>query len=123
MAAWTDDQLNRFAAVQELDVAPLRADGETHRAPTPIWFVIVDGQMIARAFTGQKSHWYRAAIRQGRGAATLAGQTFEVAFTPGADASEDAVDAEYRRKYGSSSALPPMLEATAKSAVVTIAAV
>ena len=38
MSAWTDDELRRIGQTQELEIAPVRRNGEL-RGRTPIWVV------------------------------------------------------------------------------------
>ncbi|MGO3325915.1 DUF2255 family protein [Gordonia sp. (in: high G+C Gram-positive bacteria)] len=46
---WTDEQLERFDAVRELEIAVRRADG-TLRSWTPIWVVCVGGDVYVRTW-------------------------------------------------------------------------
>jgi hypothetical protein len=64
---WSKDQLRRIAAADDLNISPFRADGVTYGTPTWIWSVAVDGALYARAYNGQNSRWYQAAMRQKAG--------------------------------------------------------
>ena len=59
-AGWTFDELARIGDADELEVAPLRADGTTRR-PTPIWVVRVGDALYVRSWRGDGGAWYSAA--------------------------------------------------------------
>ena len=52
----------------------------THGTPTWVWSVVVDGGLYVRAYHGQGSRWYKAALRQKVGRITAAGMTKDAAF-------------------------------------------
>lgn len=80
MAEWTKDELTKIAAADDLHISPFRDDGVTSGTPTWIWSVVVEGDLYVRAYNGQNSHWYQAALRQKAGRITVAGITKEVSF-------------------------------------------
>jgi hypothetical protein len=82
MAAWCQDELRKVAKVDDLHISPFREDGVTYGTPTWIWSVTVGEDLYVRAYYGQSSRWYRAAIREKAGRITSAGMTKEVAFEP-----------------------------------------
>lgn len=118
--AWTNDDLGRIAATDDLHVAPFREDGATYGTPTWIWSVVVDGALFVRAYNGQDSRWYRAAMRQRAGRITAAGMTKDVSFEPVEGAIGDQIDAAYRAKYTGSPYLGSMVSARARSATVRV---
>jgi hypothetical protein len=73
-----------------------------------------------RAYNGQHSRWYQAAIRQKAGRITVAGMTKEVAFEPVDGAINDLIDDAYREKYKGSPYLHSMIGSRARSATVKI---
>ena len=77
---FTEDELSRIVAADDLRIAPLRDDGKTPGTPTWIWCVGVEGELYVRAYNGQRSRWYQAAARQRAGRITAAGMTRDVAF-------------------------------------------
>jgi hypothetical protein len=79
---WPKDELNKIAGTDDLHISPFRDDGKTYGTPTWIWSVVVDGALYVRAYNGQKSQWYQAALRQKAGRITAAGITKDVAFGP-----------------------------------------
>ncbi len=59
-ATWTADELERIAAAEELEMAPLRPDS-TPRRPGPIWVVRVGDDLYVRSWRGTGGSWFRAA--------------------------------------------------------------
>jgi hypothetical protein len=113
--------LRKLAGADDLHVAPFREDGVTYGTPTWIWSVVVAGNLYARAYNGQKSSWYQAALRQKAGRITVAGMTKEVAFAPVDGPIQDRIDEVYRAKYHDSPYLDSMIGTQARSATVKIA--
>ena len=64
MTAWPKEELRKIAEADDLHISPFREDGVTYGTPTWIWSVAVDGALYVRAYNGQKSSWYVAAVRQ-----------------------------------------------------------
>ena len=120
MTAWTSEELRRIAETDDLHISPFREDGVTYGTPTWIWSVVVGDGLYVRAYNGQRSPWYQAALRQKAGRITAAGMTKEVAFEPADGAVDDRVDEAYRAKYGSSPYLGPMIGDRARAATVRI---
>jgi hypothetical protein len=120
MATWLKDELSEIAETDDLHIAPFREDGVTYGTPTWIWSVAVDDGLYVRAYNGQDSRWYEAAIRQKAGRITAAGITREVSFEPVDGPANDLIDDAYRAKYKSSPYLNPMIGARARSATVKV---
>ena len=120
MSAWSKDELRRIAEADDLHISPLREDGATYGTPTWIWSVAVDGELYVRAYNGQNSSWYKAALRQRAGRITAAGIRKEVAFEPVEGPVNDRIDDAYREKYKGSPYLAPMIGARARSATVKV---
>jgi len=120
MTTWPKDELGKIAEADDLHISPFREDGKTYGTPTWIWSVAVDDALYVRAYNGQKSRWYQAALRQKAGRITAAGMTKEVTFEPVSGAINDRVDDAYRAKYKGSSYLRPMIGARARSATVEV---
>lgn len=120
MSAWIKDELNKIASTDDLHIAPLRDDGKTYGTPTWIWSVVVDDALYVRAYNGQNSRWYQAALRQKAGRIKAAGMTREVAFEPVDGSINDRIDEVYRAKYKGSPYLTPMIGTPARSATVRI---
>jgi hypothetical protein len=120
MSAWSKDELRSIAATDDLHIAPLRDDGTTYGTLTWIWSVVVDNHLYVRAYNGQKSRWYQAALHQKAGRITAAGITRDVLFEPATSPLNDAIDEAYRAKYHGSPYLKPMLASGPRSATVRI---
>ena len=119
MAAWRKAELREIAEADDLHIAPFRDDGVTYGTPTWIWSVVVDDALYVRAYNGQKSLWYQAAVRQKAGRFTSAGMTKEVVFEPIDDGPiNDRIDDAYRVKYQGSPYLSAMSGPRARSATV-----
>lgn len=102
MAEWSKDELTRIAEADDLHVSPFREDGVTCGTPTWIWSVVVDGDPYVRAYNGQKSRWYQAAMRENAGRVSVAGITKDVSFERVDGLVNDCIDDAYRAKYKSS---------------------
>lgn len=55
MSEWSEAELKKIAADDDLHILPFREDGVTYGTPTRIWSVVVDGGLYARAYNGQKA--------------------------------------------------------------------
>lgn len=120
MKAWSREELQTIAKSDDLHISPFREDGVTYGTPTWIWSVVVGDAPYVRAYHGQNSRWYQAAMRQKAGRITAAGLTRDVTFEPVSGPINDRIDDAYRAKYGSSPYLKPMIGARARSATVRI---
>ena len=64
MATRSKDELSKIAEANDLHISPFREDGVTYGTPTWIWSVVVGDALYVRAYNGQSSRWYQAAVRQ-----------------------------------------------------------
>ncbi len=117
---WSLEELRQIAASDDFHISPLRDHGVTCGTPTWMWSVAVDDALYVRAYNGTNSRWYQAAIRQKAGRITAAGLTKEVRFEPVSGAIDERIDDAYRKKYGGSSHLNPMIGARTRAATVTV---
>ncbi|HEX4228404.1 MAG TPA: DUF2255 family protein [Bryobacteraceae bacterium] len=120
MAAWPEDELTKIAEVDDLHISPFREDNVTSGTPTWIWSVAVDDALYVRAYNGQNSRWYQAALRQKAGRITAAGMTKEVTFEQIDGPINDRIDDAYRAKYDRSPYLSPMIGTRARSATLKV---
>lgn len=120
MTTWPKDELRKIAEADDLHVSPFRNDGVTYGTPTWIWSVAVDDALYVRAYSGQSSRWYQAAVRQKAGRIMAAGMTKDVTFEPVDGPINDLVDDAYRAKYRGSPYLGPMIGTRARSATVKV---
>jgi hypothetical protein len=119
-AVWSKDKLRRVTEADDLHISPFHEDGVTYGTPTWIWSVAVDDALYVRAYNGQKSGWYQAALRQKTGRIIAAGMTKEVTFEPVDGPINDRVDEAYRAKYRGSPYLSSMIGVRARSATVKV---
>jgi hypothetical protein len=120
MSTWSNEELHKIAEADDLHVSPFRDDGVTYGTPTWVWSVAVGDALYVRAYNGQNSSWYRAALRQKAGRITAAGMSKEVTFEPVEGPLNDQIDDAYRAKYHGSPYLSPMIGAGARSATVKV---
>ena len=120
ITGWSKDELRKLAEADDLRISPYREDGKTYGTPTWIWSVVVDDALYVRAYNGQDSRWYQAALREKAGRITAAGIIKEVTFEPVDGRMDDAVDDAYRAKYLTSAYLSWMIGARARSATVKV---
>ncbi len=120
MSKWKTHELRRIPGSDDLHIAPFREDGATYGTPTWIWSVAVDGALYVRAYNGQNSRWYQAALRQKAGRITAAGMTKDVTFAPVDGSINDRIDDAYRAKYRGSPYLQPMIGGGARHATVKV---
>jgi len=121
MGGWSKEELSKMANSDDLHISPFRDDGKTYGTPTWIWSVVLGDSLYVRAYNGQRSRWYQAAMRQKAGRITAAGLTKEVSFEPVTGAINDEIDNAYRTKYKGSAYVAPMIGARARGATVKIA--
>ncbi|HLZ21584.1 MAG TPA: DUF2255 family protein [Ktedonobacterales bacterium] len=100
MATWTNDELSRIGAAEELEMAPLRQDG-TLRHPVTIWVVRSGDDLYVRSVNGRTASWFRATQARHEGHIAAGGVEKDVTFVDvdAADAIENQIDAAYRSKY------------------------
>lgn len=120
MTAWLKDELLKIAEPDDLHISPLREDGLTYGTPTWIWSVVVNDALYVRAYNGQASRWYQAAMRQKAGRIAAAGETREVTFAPVDGPINELIDDAYRVKYRASPYLGSMIGARARAATVEV---
>src|SRR3954451_2859494 len=109
MSNWTEAELAQIATADDLHISPFREDGVTYGTPTWIWSVVVDGALHVRAYNGQNSRWYKAAIAQKGGRVRVSGIEKDVLFEPVEGTIHAQIDAAYRAKYARSPYLAPMI--------------
>ncbi|WP_235048637.1 DUF2255 family protein [Geobacillus sp. WSUCF1] len=109
MDGWSNEELRRIAETDDLHISPFREDGKTYGTPTWIWSVVVGDSLYVRAYNGQRSSWYQAAVKQRAGRITAAGMTKEVVFEPVDGSINDWIDDAYREKYKGSPYLSSMI--------------
>jgi len=109
-----------IAQNDDFHIAPFREDGITYGTPTWIWSVMVDNMLYVRAYSGTRSRWYQAAIRQKAGKIEAAGMVKKVRFEPVTGKINDRIDEAYRKKYSGSPYLASMIKERARAATVRV---
>ena len=120
MNTWSKEELRKIVEADELQIAPLRADGVTYASPTSIWSVTVKGALYVRAYAGQRSRWYQGAVRQKAGRISAAGTKKAVTFEPVDGPINDLINDAYRVKYRGSPYLGPLVGTHARSATLMV---
>jgi hypothetical protein len=98
MGVWTDDQLRRVGAAEELELTSQRPDGSLRRFVT-MWVVRVGGDLYVRSAHGPGNGWYRRATASGTGHVRAGGVEADVDFAAADSLGHDAIDAAYHTKY------------------------
>ena len=96
MPAWSNDELERIGAAEELQIASLRRDG-TLRRPVTIWVVRHGNDLYVRSVNGRGSSWFRGIQVRHEGHIRAGGVDKDVNFVETDEV--DDVDEEYRTKY------------------------
>jgi hypothetical protein len=99
MSRWTEDELRRIEGADELEMAPVRRNGQL-RSATPIWAVRVGDDIYVRAAYGSGSGWYGVARTSRRAHIAAGGVERDVAVEDAEASVIDQVDRAYRSKYG-----------------------
>jgi hypothetical protein len=99
MSSWTEHELRRIADADELEIAPVRRNGQL-RSATPIWVVRVGEEVYVRAAYGSGSGWYGVARASHRAHIAAGGVQRDVTVEDAEGSVIDQVDRAYRAKYG-----------------------
>ncbi|NMC02687.1 MAG: DUF2255 family protein [Chloroflexi bacterium] len=99
MSQWTEEELERIGAAEELQLASVQRDGAL-RQPVTIWVVRVGDALYVRFYRGRDSAWYRGVQVRHEGRIEAGGVEKDVVFVEERDPAINAqVDAAYRAKY------------------------
>ena len=99
MTTWTDEELNKIAKAEELDIMSRRADG-TLRDPVTIWVVRHGDDLFIRAVKGRTGPWFRGTQTRHEGRIQAGGFERDVAFVQVMDPEINRqIDVAYRTKY------------------------
>ena len=98
MAVFTEDELKRIDAAQELDLASARTDGSLRR-PVTMWMVRVGDDIYVRSVNGRGSSWFRGAQTRHEARIEAGGVEKDVGLVE-TDELLAEVDAAYEAKYG-----------------------
>ena len=98
MTSWTEDELDRIGAAEELQLASLRGDG-TPRPYVTMWVVRDGDDLYVRSAYGPDNSWFRRAKASGAGRIRAGGLERDVTFAEPAPGAHAAIDAAYHVKY------------------------
>jgi hypothetical protein len=97
-SAWTNDELDKIDAAEELTLASVRNDG-TLRRPVTMWVVRDGDGVYVRSVNGRGSSWFRGVQDRHEARIRAGGVEKDVALIETDDVN-DTVDAAYEAKYG-----------------------
>jgi len=98
MSDWTDEELRKIDAAEELAVASVGSNGAIGTTTT-IWVVRVRDDLFVRSVRGEAGHWYRDTRERHEGRISAGGVTKDVAFEDPDPDLADRIDKAYRHKY------------------------
>jgi len=120
MTAWTDGDLAAIGGAGELRIAPLRPDGTLQR-PRIIWVVRHGDELYVRSVNGPDGAWFRGVQARHAGHISAGRVEADVVFEEADHDLDDAIDEEYRRKYGRTSmAVDHITSADARSTTIRL---
>ncbi len=119
LTGWTDEELAAIAGANELTVAPLRNDG-TPQSPRIVWVVRRGDDVYIRSVNGDEGAWFRAVQAHHAGHISAGGVEVDVSFEDADHDLDDAINEEYRRKYGRSSAVEHITSLKAQATTLRI---
>ena len=99
MTTWTNEELNKIGAAEELQIASVRSDG-TLRNPVTVWVVRLGDDLYVRSVNGCNGAWFRSAQARHKGHIRFGGVGKDVAFLEEDNPDlNNQIDAVYRAKY------------------------
>jgi hypothetical protein len=121
MSTWTDNELKKIEAAEELLISSLRTDG-TLRKPRIIWVVRVGNDLYVRSVNGRTSDWFRGVQTRYEGHIRAGGVKKDVSFVEVSDADiNDQIDAAYAAKYRRyASIIPSINDPKARAATIKL---
>lgn len=101
MTAWSDDEIERLGAAEELRIAGRRSDGSLS-APVTIWAVRAGDDLYLRSVRGPAGGWFKAVRARHEGWISAGGVERDVVVedVPATDPIQDRIDAAYADKHG-----------------------
>ena len=98
MTVWTRDELAKFGAAEEVQIAPFGREGSP-RKPVTVWIVRHGDDLYVRSVRGRIGHWFQGTQERHEGRIRAGGVQQDVTFVDAANDINDQVDAAYRAKY------------------------
>ena len=120
MDGWTNDEVDRVGAAEELDLASVRRDG-TLRRPVTMWVVRDGDDLYVRSVKGRGSSWFRGAQNRHEAHIRAGGVERDVTLVE-IDDVDDELDTAYHTKYGryATSLVDPMTSPEARAATLKL---
>ena len=121
MTTWTSDELDKIAAAEELQIAPLRRDGSLRKQVT-VWVIRHGDDLYVRSWRGRTAAWFRGVQVRHEGRIWAGGVEKDVTFVDAEPDINDAIDAAYRTKYHrySDSYVRPMISPEARATTIKL---
>jgi len=122
MNTWTNNELDKIGAAEELRIASLRRDG-TLRNPVIIWVVRIGNEIYVRSVNGRTSAWFRGVQSQHEGHISAGGVEKDVTLVEEPDpVTNDQIDGVYRSKYRryAASIINSIISVEARSATIKL---
>lgn len=119
LTVWTVEELTAIAGANELTVAPLRDDG-TVLSPRIVWVVRRGDDVYIRSVNGDEGAWFRGVQRHHAGQISAGGVEVDVSFEDADHNLDDAINEEYRRKYGRSTAVERITSPKAQATTLRV---
>lgn len=123
MTNWTQKDLERIGAADELQLATFKRDG-TRSRPVTIWVVRVGDEVYVRAYRGRETAWFQHIQRRPEGRIEAGGVTKDVTLV---DTSSDGalnhqIDSAYQSKYRrySKTYVDPMIAPQARATTLKL---
>lgn len=99
MTAWTNDDLSKIGAADEMQLASRRRDG-TLRQPVTIWVVRLGDDLYVRSVNGRGAAWFRGTQVHHEGHIEAGGVDKDVTFIEEDDPGiNKEIDGAYESKY------------------------
>jgi hypothetical protein len=98
LTSWTNDELARVGAAEEVQVASLGRDGKLGK-PVTVWAVRQGDDLYLRSVRGTGGQWFRGTQETHQGRIRAGGLQQDVTFIDAGHDVDEAVDAAYRAKY------------------------
>ena len=118
----TNDELDKVAAADELELASTRRDGRL-RKPVTIWVVRHGDDIYVRSVNGRTGTWFRGTQVRREGRIWAGGVEKDVTFVDADPGLNDQIDAAYRTKYRryAASIISSVVSPKARSATIRLA--
>ena len=122
MNSWTRDEIDRFGAAEEIEIAPVGGAGAL-RKPVTVWIVRLGDNLYVRSAYGRGSAWFCAAERHHQGRISVGDIEKDVTFADADPNLNAEIDAAYRGKYRRNGAqyVNMMVSPKARSATIKLA--